>query len=68
MVDTETRLPDHATLMLATDRAFDASGHVTGETVTGDGITARTTSYGTYAESRYPSSVTNALGQRTSFT
>ncbi|MYF28073.1 MAG: hypothetical protein F4169_04290, partial [Gammaproteobacteria bacterium] len=66
-VDTATRLPDHATLTLATDRAFDAGGHVTGETVTGDGIAARTTSYGTYTESRYPSSVTNALGQTTSF-
>ncbi|MYA16356.1 MAG: RHS repeat protein [Gammaproteobacteria bacterium] len=67
VVDTGTRLPDHATLTLATDRAFDAGGHVTGETVTGDGIASRTTSYGTYTESRYPSSVTNALSQTTNF-
>ena len=63
VVDTETRMPDHATLTLATDRAFDAAGHVTGETTTGDGIAARTTSYGTYTEDRYPSSLTNALNQ-----
>ena len=67
IVDTATRLPNHATLTLATDRTFDVDGHATGETVSGDGITSRTTTYGAYTEDRYPSSVTNALGQTTGF-
>ncbi|MYD95906.1 MAG: RHS repeat-associated core domain-containing protein [Gammaproteobacteria bacterium] len=62
-VDTTTRLPSHATLTLTTDRRFDTRGRVTRETVSGDGITSRTTTNGSYTESRYPSSVTNALYQ-----
>ena len=54
-------------MIVAEHRAFDAGGHVTGETVTGDGITARTTTYGAYTESRYPSSVASVLGQTTNF-
>ena len=67
VVDVATRLPNHATLTLASDRAFDADGHVTGVTTTGDDIASRTTTYGEYTEDRYPASVANALSQTTSF-
>ena len=62
-VDTMTRLPDHATLTLTRDRTFDARGRTTRDTISGDAITSRTTTYGSYTEGRYPSSVTNALSQ-----
>ena len=67
VVDVATRLPNHATPTLASDRAFDADGHVTGVTTTGDDIASRTTTYGEYTEDRYPASVANALSQTTSF-
>ena len=67
IVSSETRLPNHATLTLTTARTFTGAGHVYTERVSGDDVAARTTAFGSYTESRYPSSVTNPLGQRTSF-
>ena len=67
VVSRETRLPNHASLTLTTSRTFTAAGHVAAEQVSGDGVAARTTSFGAYAEGRYPSSATNPLGHRTGF-
>ena len=67
VVSRETRLPSHSSLTLTTSRTFTATGHLATEQVAGDGVAARTTSFGAYAEGRYPSSATNPLGHRTSF-
>lgn len=59
--------PD-ANLRLTKTFAFDAFGHATSETVSGTGITSRTTQTSFGSRGVFPETVTNALGQSASKT
>jgi RHS repeat-associated protein len=64
--------PGNGTLQVTTDIGYDGFGNVNSSTVTGVGMTARTTSAvysnGTYTTGQFPLSETNALSQTTSLT
>jgi|GEM_PF-3123679 len=62
---TTTRFPNDSYLTLSTTRSYDASGRPTGTNVSGDNVTARSTSFGSYTHDRYPGTITNAKGHVT---
>ena len=62
LLKKETIQPSHATLKLITDYARDGYGNVTSTTVSGPGITTRSSSSTYDSSKRYVVSATNALG------
>ena len=57
--------PGHPSLQVTIGLAYDTFGNVSSETVTGIGMTPRTTSYGWGSDGRHLRSVTNPLSQTT---
>jgi RHS repeat-associated protein len=60
--------PNDSALRLQTDYGYDAFGNRTTATVSGSGISARTSSTAYDSQGRFPVTVTNALGQTASQT
>jgi YD repeat-containing protein len=57
--------PGHATLQVTVGLSYDSFGNLSGETVTGIGMTARTTTTNWGTTGRFPVSTTNPLSQTT---
>jgi RHS repeat-associated protein len=66
-VTQEVDEPNDPEMRLTTDFVYDAYGNLTSRTSSAPGQSSRTTSYAWTAGGRFPQSVTNAEGHRTSY-
>ncbi|MFS1525698.1 RHS repeat-associated core domain-containing protein [Microbulbifer sp. 2304DJ12-6] len=64
-IATSTRFPENAKYELTTKYSYDDSGNILSETITGAGIEERTSTIDNYIDKRFPTTLTNALGQIT---
>ena len=60
--DVVTRFPGDAKLQLKTDHGYDANGNVTSVKVSGANVAERESKASSFVASRYPGTLTNALG------
>lgn len=67
LLNQEVVEPDTPTLRLQTDYAYDAFGNKISATVSGNGVTSRTSQTGYVTNGQFPASATNALGQSESY-
>ena len=68
LVGTETRFPDNAELKLKTGYKYDATGNVLSVQVSGANIDPRAATASNFVSSRYPGTLTNAVGHEETLT